>query len=211
MSQYPPPPPGMMPPTGMMGPPPGMAGMPGMPQPKQSNGAAIGSLICGILGCVPVITSLCAVILGFVGISKAKDPRVGGKAMAIIGLLLGIVGLIGWSAGGYGIYRGYAFLKELILPSSQFFEALGNGDVAKAQSVSTANVSTADIENGIAVFKTMGKFQRIDSGNGARTVENGTVRYTYAGTEVFANGSKKFTFALKKEGDVYKIDAFKLE
>ena len=67
MSQYPPQPayPGAPP---QYGHPPG--GMP--PAAKKTSGAAIGSLICGILGCVPFITSLIAVVLAS---SASEAPR----------------------------------------------------------------------------------------------------------------------------------------
>src|SRR5687768_6099324 len=121
MSQYPPPPPGQQSPypprPGMTpGGPPGVP--PGAPQPmaytmapaaKRGNGAAITSLIMGVLFCVPFLTSFLAIIFGFVGIRKARDPQVGGKGLAIAGLLLGLVGLVGWiaisAAGGIGAYK----------------------------------------------------------------------------------------------------------
>src|SRR5215813_5339276 len=103
MSQFPPPqppPPPQFPPQPGFGPP-----MPYPPQ-KQTNGLAIGSLVFGILGCVPVVTSLLAVILGFAGLRKARDPRYGGKGVAIAGLLLGLLGLVGWASAGGAAYWG---------------------------------------------------------------------------------------------------------
>src|SRR5437016_2678535 len=82
MSQVPPPgyPPQGYPPQG---PPPGYPPQSGgysvAPEPKRSNGWAISSLICGILGCIPLITGILAVLLGAVGLAKTKNPRVGGK------------------------------------------------------------------------------------------------------------------------------------
>ncbi|MCW1912364.1 GYF domain-containing protein [Luteolibacter sp. GHJ8] len=68
-----------------------------------SQGLAIGSLICGILsliGCcvwpLMLVVGLVAIILGFIGLSKAKgDPaRYAGKGMARTGIITGILGLI---------------------------------------------------------------------------------------------------------------------
>lgn len=77
MSQVPPPP------------------MPYQPQQaKESNVMAILSLVAGVPGmCVPLL-GLVAIVLGALGISKARDPRVGGKGLAIAGLVLGIVGTV---------------------------------------------------------------------------------------------------------------------
>jgi prepilin-type processing-associated H-X9-DG protein len=62
-------------------------------EPQQSNGWALASLILGICGCLG-ITGLLAIIFGIVGLTKTKDPRVGGKSMAITGIILGSVFLI---------------------------------------------------------------------------------------------------------------------
>lgn len=104
MSQYPTPP--MAPPPGYGAPPPpgpyGGYMPPG--QPKKSNGAAIGSLVCGVLFCIPAITSLVAIILGFIGLRKARDPQVGGKGLAIAGLILGFLGVGMWVLFGGAIF-----------------------------------------------------------------------------------------------------------
>ena len=77
MSQLPPglssPPPQGFPPGPPMSPPPSQyGGGPGMPmQPSRTSGAAITSLICGILGCL-FITPIIAIICGIVGISATK-------------------------------------------------------------------------------------------------------------------------------------------
>ena len=68
------------------------------PAPKKSAGLAIASMVLGIVAlvlscCVPVVTFICAllaVILG--GVSLAK--KMGGKGMAIAGLVCGIIGCI---------------------------------------------------------------------------------------------------------------------
>jgi hypothetical protein len=84
---------------------PAAAPVPGqlMPGQKQSQGLAIGSMVCGILafiGCCAWYLAgplgLVAVILGHIAISKIKaNPAAnGGKGMARTGLILGYLGLI---------------------------------------------------------------------------------------------------------------------
>src|SRR3954447_18185664 len=105
-SQYPPQqyPPGQgpVPPMQPPGPPyGGQGGYPGgMPMAPKTSGAAIASLVCGILGCIPFITSLLAVILGIVGIKQTSNPQLTGRPLPIIGLLLGLLGIAGWKIGG---------------------------------------------------------------------------------------------------------------
>src|SRR4051794_32737669 len=70
--------------------PPGAGQMPypqgGMMPPSRSNAMAIVSLILGILGCIPVITGLGAIIFGILGIRASNRQQIGGKGMAIAGL-----------------------------------------------------------------------------------------------------------------------------
>ena len=72
-----------------------------MPASTRTSGAAIASLICGLLFCVPFLTSLLAFIFGLVGISSTKNPNVRGRGMAIAGLILGILGLLTWGGGAH--------------------------------------------------------------------------------------------------------------
>jgi hypothetical protein len=96
----PPPPPDNWQPAPQGQQPPGLP-----PQPaQQSNGVAIAALVCGIVALVlcwiPVINllsialGLVAVILGIVGLRKARDPGVGGNGLAVGGLVTGVVGLL---------------------------------------------------------------------------------------------------------------------
>ena len=62
---------------------------------KKTSGLAIAALICGIVSNLPFLNplylpSLAAVILGIVGLTRPS-----GKVMAIVGLILGAIALIG--------------------------------------------------------------------------------------------------------------------
>jgi len=60
------------------------------PAPR-TNGLAIASFVLGILG-----FAIIPVILGHVALSQIKNRGEGGKVFAIIGLVLGYLGIIGW-------------------------------------------------------------------------------------------------------------------
>jgi hypothetical protein len=68
----------------------------GAPQTQQ-NGLAIGSLVCGVLSltCFFGVTSIPAIVLGFIAMSKIKaDPtRYGGRGLAIAGIATGALSL----------------------------------------------------------------------------------------------------------------------
>ena len=116
MSQYPPAPP-QYPPTNP--PPPGYgAPPPGYPMPgaRKSNGWAITSLICGIIGCFG-LTSIGAIIFGVLGIKKAnREPQAGGKGLSIAGIVLGVLWLAMmalFSSGIYALVSGTAEQREV--------------------------------------------------------------------------------------------------
>ena len=65
---------------------------------RPTSGLAITSLICGLAGAVlfwafiPVLASIAAVITGHMALGQTKrDPAIGGRGMAIAGLILGYV------------------------------------------------------------------------------------------------------------------------
>ncbi|MFI4859544.1 MAG: DUF4190 domain-containing protein [Phycisphaerales bacterium JB063] len=74
--------------------------MQSMYAPPANSGFAIASLICGIGGllfCCFILPSVAAVITGHVALGQIKrgQGRVGGKGMAIAGLITGYLGLVG--------------------------------------------------------------------------------------------------------------------
>lgn len=185
-------------------PPPGYGQVPMdpyMPQ-RRSNGWAIASLICGIVGCVPFVTSLCATIFGIVGIRKSSDPQVGGRGIAIAGLILGIIGLIGWGAfagaGGWGFF----YAKRMIFdPARQtgnaFVSSLASGDLGTARTYVTSDFPQAELEDLSAQLSGMGQFKGfslrefdVDSQTGD------TFRLTASGTLQFDAGQKDFDAVL---------------
>jgi hypothetical protein len=71
---------------------------------SRTSGAAIASLVCGLLLCIPVITGLVAIITGIAGIVETGKPAVRGRGMAIAGLILGIFSVGGYALVGAGVF-----------------------------------------------------------------------------------------------------------
>jgi len=65
------------------------------------SAASIVSFVCGVLFCLPLFTSIVAIICGIIGIRATRTPAVRGRGFAIAGLVLGIVGMLLW-VGGVG-------------------------------------------------------------------------------------------------------------
>ncbi|WCO66339.1 DUF4190 domain-containing protein [Iamia majanohamensis] len=107
-SSLPPPPGGGAPPpppSGGFGAPPPSGGYPSAggygapgyapPAAKPSNGMAIGSLVCGILSFFTCgVLGLVAIVLGVLGLGKAKEQDGNGKGLAIGGIVTGVLGIL---------------------------------------------------------------------------------------------------------------------
>lgn len=85
---YPPPPPG-----GYGYPPPG----PGYPPPQAAvgtNGMAIASLVCSLLGWICVIGPILGLIFGFIALGQIRRTGQGGRGIAIAGIVIGVVAIV---------------------------------------------------------------------------------------------------------------------
>jgi len=98
---YPPPPPGGYgsppPPPGGYGsppPPPGGYGYQPLPQATGTNGMAIASLVCSLLGLLCAIGSILGLIFGFVALGQINKTGQGGRGMAMAGIIIGAISLV---------------------------------------------------------------------------------------------------------------------
>lgn len=83
---YPPPPGPGYPPPGPSYPPPG----PGYPQAAGTNGMAIASLVCSLLGWICGIGPILGIIFGIIALGKIKQTGEGGRGLAIAGIAIGV-------------------------------------------------------------------------------------------------------------------------
>ena len=97
---YPPPPP--PPPGGYGYPPPQQPGGYGYPPqgpgyPQQSsgtNGMAIASLVCSLLGWLCVIGPILGLVFGFIALNQIKQTGQGGRGMALAGIIIGVLVIV---------------------------------------------------------------------------------------------------------------------
>lgn len=96
---------------------------PPYPVPLKSNGLAITALICGIAGVVlfwlayivlPFLAAVTAIITGHLALGRIKrDPALGGKGIALTGVILGYVGAV------LNLVIGIGFLLLIVYGISQ--------------------------------------------------------------------------------------------
>ena len=179
------------------------------PPPQQSNGPAIASLILGILGCVPLITGLLAVILGFVGLRKTRDPNVGGKGLAIVGLILGLLSIFGWCAFGGAMVAGWRASRPVRVTAHQFIADVANGNTQAAANESTLN--SGEIVLGTTQMQQYGQFVDTTFTNFNYNVNNGISTAKVTGIATFSKGPKACTVEMVKQAGTYKVTAYTLQ
>ena len=189
---------------------PGPYGQPGFGPAPSMSAAALTSLICGLLGCVPFVTGLIALITGIVGINATKNPMKTGRGMAIAGLILGLISIVGW--GGYFGVVGFLVFHNSPQKAAadQFFTALGQGNVTQAASLCTNNVSNDQLQSMADKIKGWGGLQSSHALIGVPSVNGqpGTVTGFF-----MTNNSQthKFNVSTVDQNNTPKIDSFMVQ
>ncbi len=181
------------------------------PKPRTSL-AAIFSLICGLLGCIPFLTGLAAVILGIVGIKKTKDPMVTGRGMAIAGLVLGCLSLAGWvigvlSAGGTLVLY-FKTAEPARTAAEQFTRDLSEGKIDAAVASSVEGMDRASLVALSEKMKPWGTFQSLGMNSISIKEINNKVQFKIGGPATFATATKSYSMTLHKETVGYKVEKF---
>lgn len=192
-SNYPPNMPPGMPPT-----------MPGGRMQYQptggTNGFAVASLICSIVGfCAVFIGGLLGILFGVLGISKANKTNGRGKGMAIAGIVIGIITLVTSGlivAGGYSAYFfGKKIATSFKTTPQEYIQDLSDGKIDEAQAMTTG-LTHDEIQSQSNDLKALGAFQSVNvtKADSNQRTTNGTSKaeVELTGTAYFANGNKTF-------------------
>lgn len=193
MSQYQYNPPGNLPP----GMPPQYPGGMYPPPPTRTSGAAITSLILGILMCIPLLTQLGAILFGIIGISSTRKPGVGGRGMAIAGLLLGLVALLGWA--GIGGYVGWNHVQSAPdrAVATSFLQNLASGNVTAAQAQCVASMSPAVVQQKSTQIQGFGSLTSFTPITSIIIPGNGATGAVVTGIALFGNTGKTIIITLQ--------------
>jgi len=205
-SNYPPNmPPGM---------PPSMPGGPVQYQPTGgTNGFAVASLVCSILGfCVLFLGGLLGILFGVLGISAASKTNGRGKGMAIAGIIIGLLTLV---ESGVIVGGGYFFGKKVagiarqyMTTPQQYVEDLSAGKIDEAQAM-TSGMTRDEIQAQSTALQGMGAFQSVDITKAdtatKATTGKSTSEIEYSGTAHFANGTKTFHMTVNVSPNGLKI------
>ena len=176
---------------------------------KRTSGAAVTSLVLGLLSCIPVV-GLVAVICGILGIVKTKDPRYTGRGLAIAGLLLGLVGLVGWgiaAGAGYGVW---AYGKPAREAAKQYARDLSGGNVDAAMGNSTSTITRDELAAAADKMKSWGRLQDTTLPAVMMNKVSGSAETVdVIGTADFQSGGKVFYAAhMVRQAGQFKMDGF---
>ena len=188
---------------------------PGAPldAPPRTSGAAVTSLICGLLGCLPVlITSILAVIFGIIGIRTTRDPRYTGRGLAIAGLVLGIIGLLIWGSIGVAAIGFYRFSQPVAQTVQSFTSNLANGNVSAAQAQCDPSLTQAELQTLADQLQQSGTLQDLMIPTRKYDQTGGQAVWRLEGIAQFGKGTKSATFTLRQQSDgTFKISSAKFE
>ena len=221
MSQFPPPPrqpgyPTPPPPQQQPGYPPapqppypGYTPPQGMPQASQTNGLAIGSFICGLVGCF-AITPLIGLILGFLGLKDAGKKGGSGRGLAIAGILLSLL----WIGGfGLGAFFTMKFIKAAE-PAKQVADAFakdlaaGNVDAAKARC--TSSITREEIAAASDKLKGLGTVSNTMMFGASVNAKPGSTVWILGGAVTAGGQGVPYQVKIVDENGTLKLDGFML-
>lgn len=125
--------------------------------PARVSILAVLSLICGVVCCIPGLGIL-AFILGAVSITgiNRSQGRVTGKALAGVGIALGVLATVVWIALSIGFAQGWrTYTTQIVGGTSQMMQTLSDGDItgARGHLLATADAEVTDEE--LAAFATI--------------------------------------------------------
>lgn len=180
------------------------------PGPARANGLALASLICSIAGfCVLFLGGLAGVVLGAFALRRSRDPRVGGRGMAIAGIIIGLLSILTSVLGTGGIYFGIRAGWRASEPprraARQFVQDLSAGNTSAVESEITPDITPTELDALDAKLHPQGAFHDMTSSEIHINDANGLVTCELGGVANFAKGDETYHLTLKRVGGVWKV------
>jgi len=166
------------------------------------------SLIFGVLGCIPGLTGLLAIILGVVGLRRARKPNVGGKGLAAAGLTLGIVSVVVWSVGltAAGVF--WSVSGPARDAARAYLADFNRHDVPAILGASTHAVTQSQVEALDDRLRPLGNLRDVSFSGVYLGYANGRLQCRMSGVARYNNGPAQFTMTLVRIDDTWKVNEF---
>jgi len=170
--------------------------------PSRLSKSSLVSLICGILGCVPFVTGVLAVLLGLVGFVRTGKPGVRGRWMAVVGVVLGVLSMGGWTVGGLTFWGVWSLTAGPRDASHAFLQHLADGEV-KAAADASAGIDADALQNVADYMAKQGKYE-----GATFTSQNRRNSFaTMEGKITFSSGKQKVKMELVESGGTWKVNS----
>ena len=191
--------------------PPFPSSVPPVPQSSKLSGTAVASLVCGLAGCLPGLTSLAAIVLGFMGMRASSRPNIRGRGLAIAGIILGVLGLLGWAGFGstmYGIYKASELPRQ---EAESFLRDLADGNQAAALARCERSIPAETVPALAKRAAGYGKFKDLSLPERNASVSGGVTTWELNGQAIFEKTSRPITFVIIRRPDgTYRIESVKM-
>jgi hypothetical protein len=176
------------------------------------SAASITSFILGLFFCIPLITSLLALLFAVVGLRATRadnpaGPR-GGRGFAITGLVLGILGLVLWA--GVGVMTAY-IISASAAPRAlvhTFAADLAANNKPAALAISTPAIDADGFDKTHAYIVPFGAYRDLTCTGAYLGNFNGSESCRLSGHADFATGSHPFSAVVINDGGTWKIAGF---
>jgi hypothetical protein len=123
-----------------------------LPAASTTSGAAVTSLVCGLLMCIPFLTGAIAILTGIIGVISTGKPTVKGRGMAIAGIILGLISIAGWSVAGLAGFALYRAGGPARVVARQYVADLSAGNLDQCLQHSSPAITKDQLDN---ISKTM--------------------------------------------------------
>lgn len=180
----------------------------GVPVRRPVSGLAVSSLVCSLLFCMPFVTSAVGALLGLVGVlTTGPGAKRSGRGIALAGLMLGVIGLVGWTYVSVQVYRGF------VVPIQQavvFAQAIEAGDYTKAAAFTVPPFDPETMPGIVDRLKQLGAFKELMEPRFERVTENGFRHLRIGGVGLFAKGRQAFDLEIVETPQGWRIRRFDL-
>ena len=186
--------------------------IPDSSRPGEWSIASAASLACGIFLIVPIFAGIAAVVLGIIGIRQANEPnlRMRGRRLAIAGVILGLLNVLGWSAY-------FKFISQISGPgrvvAHRFINDLNSENPASAAHECLANVRSDRLDTASNEIKNWGGAKSVAVLYITSETANGITTGSVRGTLRTPTGDHAFQLqtACEDQGPDWKIKDFSLQ
>jgi hypothetical protein len=184
---------------------------PAMPLERpRLSASALTSMILGILLCLPI--GLLAIIFSIVGFGATKNGAMRGRGFAVTGLILGIVGTLGWSALGLGAWWLFSTSAEPRALTQSFVREISAGNIATAAGMCDPTIPKADLETLHKDIAKYGTFVDMTTFGINVRASSGDLHCELTGVIKFDKGAAAFqALVTKPPGGAWKITEIRIK